>query len=58
MALGIPVLAGSPELLMGYETGYTCRTGEEFGTCQRALAEGGGRRGVLGVGGSARIARQ
>ena len=51
MALGLPVLAwlavGSRGLVVECETGYPCRTAEEFGTRLRAL----------GLAGSARIAR-
>jgi glycosyltransferase involved in cell wall biosynthesis len=62
MALGLPVLAwpavGNRELIVEGETGYTCRTAEEFATRLRALAEDPERRAALGAAGRARIVRQ
>jgi glycosyltransferase involved in cell wall biosynthesis len=62
MALGLPVLAwpavGNRELVVEGETGYTCRTAEEFATRLRALADDPGRRAALGAAGRARIVRQ
>ena len=62
MALGLPVLAwpavGNRELIVEGETGYTCRTAEEFATRLRALADDPGRRAALGAAGRARIMRQ
>jgi glycosyltransferase involved in cell wall biosynthesis len=62
MALGLPVLTwpavGNRELVVEGETGYTCRTAEEFATRLRALAADPGRRAALGDAGRARVARQ
>ena len=62
MALGLPVLAwpavGNRELIVEGETGYTCRTAEEFATRLRALADDPGRRAALGAAARARIVRQ
>jgi glycosyltransferase involved in cell wall biosynthesis len=62
MVLGLPVLAwpaiGNRELIVEGETGYTCRTAEEFATRLRALADDPGRRAALGAAGRARIVRQ
>ena len=62
MALGLPVLTwpavGNRELVVEGETGYTCRTAEEFATRLRALAADPGRRATLGDAGRARVARQ
>jgi glycosyltransferase involved in cell wall biosynthesis len=62
MALGLPVLAwpavGNRELIVEGETGYTCRTAEEFATRLCALADDPGRRAALGAAGRARIVRQ
>jgi glycosyltransferase involved in cell wall biosynthesis len=59
MALGLPVLAwpavGNRELIVEGETGYTCRTAEEFATRLYALADDPGRRAALGTAGRARI---
>ena len=59
MALGLPVLAwpavGNRELVVEGETGYTCRTAEEFATRLYALADDPGRRAALGTAGRARI---
>jgi glycosyltransferase involved in cell wall biosynthesis len=62
MALGLPVLAwpavGNRELVVEGETGYTCRTAEEFATRLRALAADPGRRAALGEAGRVRVGRQ
>jgi glycosyltransferase involved in cell wall biosynthesis len=62
MALGLPVLAwpaaGTRELIVEGETGYTCRTAAEFAMRLRALADDAERRAALGAAGRARIMRQ
>jgi glycosyltransferase involved in cell wall biosynthesis len=62
MALGLPVLAcpaiGNRELILEGETGYTCRTAEEFAMRLRALADAPRQRAALGAAGRARIAHQ
>jgi glycosyltransferase involved in cell wall biosynthesis len=62
MALGLPVLAwpavGNRELIVEGETGYTCRTAEEFAAHLHALADDPKRRAALGAAGRARIVRQ
>jgi glycosyltransferase involved in cell wall biosynthesis len=62
MALGLPVLAwpgvGNRELILEGETGYTCRTADEFARCLRALADDPRQRATLGAAGHARVARQ
>ena len=62
MALGLPVLAwpavGNRELIVEGETGYTCRTAEEFAARLHALADDPNRRAALGAAGRARILRQ
>jgi glycosyltransferase involved in cell wall biosynthesis len=62
MALGLPALAwpavGNRELIVEGETGYTCRTAEEFATRLHALADDPGRRAALGAAGRDRIVRQ
>jgi glycosyltransferase involved in cell wall biosynthesis len=62
MALGLPVLAwpavGNRELVVEGETGYTCRTAEQFARHLCALAVDPGQRAALGAAGRARVARQ
>jgi len=62
MALGLPVLAwpavGNRELVVEGETGFTCRTAEDFAAHLMRLAADPGRRAVLGAAGRARIERQ
>jgi glycosyltransferase involved in cell wall biosynthesis len=61
MALGLPVLAwpavGNRELIVEGETGYTCRTADEFASRLRTLSDDPGRRAALGAAGRARVAR-
>ena len=62
IALGLPVLAwpavGTRELILEGETGYFCRTAEEFAMRLRTLAADPRQRAALGAAGRARIVRQ